>query len=139
MLDKANDGSWGKIAVWNATKLVSLNMKANKARVSAGQTLTYQLTVRNLGPAPPALQRQRRAPQEHHLCEREVLQSGDEEHRMDGDGPTEQVEDDRVHGQGERRYAAEHVITNEATLYDDISAVDRLGQSHGQVMFLPAG
>ena len=51
LLDKASDGSWGKIAVWNAKKLVSLSMKVSKTRIAAGQTLTYQLTVRNLGPA----------------------------------------------------------------------------------------
>ncbi len=49
--EKAADGSWGKLAVWNAKKLLSLSMKVSKTKIAAGQTLTYQLTVRNLGPA----------------------------------------------------------------------------------------
>jgi immune inhibitor A len=52
VLDKAKDGSWGKIAVWNATSLASLDMKVNLAKAFPGQVLTYQLKVRNLGPAP---------------------------------------------------------------------------------------
>jgi immune inhibitor A len=52
VLDKARDGSWGKIAVWNATSLAGLAVKVDKATAQAGDTLTYQLKVRNLGPAP---------------------------------------------------------------------------------------
>jgi immune inhibitor A len=52
VLDKARDGSWGKIAVWNATSLAGLEMKVDPARTRHGQVLTYQLKVRNLGPAP---------------------------------------------------------------------------------------
>jgi immune inhibitor A len=52
VLDKAKHGSWGKIAVWNATSLASLEMKVNLARARPGQTLMYQLKVRNLSPAP---------------------------------------------------------------------------------------
>ena len=52
VLDKARDGSWGKIAVWNATSLTKLGIGATPTKVSAGKTLTYTLTVRNLSPAP---------------------------------------------------------------------------------------
>ena len=52
VLDKAKDGSWGKIAVWNATSLADLAMKVNLAEAKPGQGLTYQLKVRNLSPAP---------------------------------------------------------------------------------------
>ncbi len=52
MLDKAKDGSWGKIAVWNATSLGSLEMKVNLDKASPGQELKYQLKVRNISPAP---------------------------------------------------------------------------------------
>lgn len=52
VLDKAKDGSWGKIAVWNATTLAGLSMKVNLARAFPGQILLYQLKVRNLSPAP---------------------------------------------------------------------------------------
>jgi immune inhibitor A len=52
VLDKAKDGTWGEIAVWNATTLASLEMKVDLTKASPGQTLMYQLKVRNLGPAP---------------------------------------------------------------------------------------
>lgn len=52
VLDKAQDGSWGKIAVWNATSLASLEMTANAIKVATRQVLVYQLKVQNLGPAP---------------------------------------------------------------------------------------
>jgi immune inhibitor A len=51
VLDKAKDGSWGKIAVWNATTLVDLDLKVNLTKAFPGQVLMYQLKVRNLGPA----------------------------------------------------------------------------------------
>jgi uncharacterized repeat protein (TIGR01451 family) len=52
VLDKAKDGTWGKIAVWNATSLVSLEKKVDYSQAAPGQVLTYQLKVRNLSPAP---------------------------------------------------------------------------------------
>jgi immune inhibitor A len=52
VLDKARDGSWGKIAVWNATSLVSLEMKVDPVVARPGQKLMYQLKVRNISPAP---------------------------------------------------------------------------------------
>ena len=52
VLDKARDGSWGKIAVWNATSLVSLEKRVNLAKARPGQKLMYQLKVRNMSPAP---------------------------------------------------------------------------------------
>jgi immune inhibitor A len=52
VLDKSKDGSWGKIAVWNATSLVSLEKKVDATQAIPGQLLMYQLKVRNLSPAP---------------------------------------------------------------------------------------
>ena len=52
VLDKAKDGTWGKIAVWNATSLAGLEMKVNLANAFPGQILMYHLKVRNLSPAP---------------------------------------------------------------------------------------
>ncbi len=52
VLDKAKDGSWGKIAVWNATALTKLGVGATPTKVSPGATLVYTLSVRNLSPAP---------------------------------------------------------------------------------------
>jgi len=52
VLAKAKDGSWGKIAVWNATTLVKVDNMASLAQAFPGQVLMYQLKVRNLGPAP---------------------------------------------------------------------------------------
>jgi immune inhibitor A len=52
VLGKAPDGSWGRIAVWNATSLAGLQVSVNLAKASPGQKLVYQLKVRNLGPAP---------------------------------------------------------------------------------------
>jgi immune inhibitor A len=52
VLDKAKDGSWGKLAVWNATSLAGLEMKVNLAQAFPGQILMYELKVRNLSPAP---------------------------------------------------------------------------------------
>jgi uncharacterized repeat protein (TIGR01451 family) len=52
VLDKAKNGSWGKIAVWNATSLAGLEMKVDLAAAFPGQMLMYQLKVRNLSPAP---------------------------------------------------------------------------------------
>ncbi len=51
VLDKALNGSWGKIVVWNAKSLGSLEMKVNLAEVKAGQTLKFQVTVKNISPA----------------------------------------------------------------------------------------
>jgi uncharacterized repeat protein (TIGR01451 family) len=51
VLDKAKNGSWGEIAVWNATSLVNLEMKVNMAKAFPGQGLMYQLKVRNISPA----------------------------------------------------------------------------------------
>ena len=50
--DKARDGSWGKITVWNATSLGNLTMKVDQDKASPGDTLKYQLKVRNISPAP---------------------------------------------------------------------------------------
>jgi immune inhibitor A len=52
VLDKAKDGSWGKIAVWNATSLADLEMKVNREKAYGGNILMYQLKVRNVSPAP---------------------------------------------------------------------------------------
>jgi immune inhibitor A len=51
VLSKASNGSWGRIAVWNATTLAKVRVAVDKSKASVGQTLKYTLTVRNLGPA----------------------------------------------------------------------------------------
>ncbi len=51
VLEKALNGSWGKIVVWNAKSLGSLEMKVNLAEVTAGKTLKYQIKVKNTSPA----------------------------------------------------------------------------------------
>ena len=51
VLDKDKRGSWGKIAVWNATTLVKLGMHVNLAKAHDHQVLVYQLKVRNVSPA----------------------------------------------------------------------------------------
>ena len=51
VLDKARDGSWGRIAVWNATTLAKLGMNVDLAKARHGQKLVYQLRVRNVSPA----------------------------------------------------------------------------------------
>jgi uncharacterized repeat protein (TIGR01451 family) len=52
VLNQAKNGTWGRIAVWNATSLASLEMTVNLAKARPGQTLMYRLEVRNLSPAP---------------------------------------------------------------------------------------
>jgi immune inhibitor A len=52
VLNKAKNGSWGNIAVWNATTLVDLSMKVDLAKAYPGQVLKYQLKVKNTSPAP---------------------------------------------------------------------------------------
>ena len=51
VLDKAKSGSWGKIAVWNATTLAKVTLTVDPAKARRGQALKYVLKVRNLGPA----------------------------------------------------------------------------------------
>jgi immune inhibitor A len=51
VLDKDKHGSWGKIAVWNATTLVKLGMHVGWAKSHQRQTLVYELKVRNVSPA----------------------------------------------------------------------------------------
>jgi len=51
VVDKAKDGTWGKIAVWNSPALLKANVKVNKAQARPGQMLTYMVTLRNTTPA----------------------------------------------------------------------------------------
>jgi immune inhibitor A len=50
VVDKAKDGSWGKIAVWNSPALTTLEKKVNRSKSFAGNILMYQLKVKNLTP-----------------------------------------------------------------------------------------
>ena len=52
VLDKAQNGSWGKIAVWNALSLGDLQMNASKAKAYPGQMVKYQIKIKNTSPAP---------------------------------------------------------------------------------------
>ena len=51
ILQKAHDGSWGRIAFWNAQSLADLSMRASLAKAKPGQLVEYDLRVKNLGPA----------------------------------------------------------------------------------------
>jgi len=50
VVDKAEDGTWGKIAVWNSPAVTTLEKKVNREKAYAGNILMYQLKVRNLTP-----------------------------------------------------------------------------------------
>jgi immune inhibitor A len=50
VVDKAADGSYGKIAVWNSTALEAASVTANPTSVKAGGTVTLQVKVRNITP-----------------------------------------------------------------------------------------
>jgi immune inhibitor A len=52
VLDKAKNGSWGKIAVWNALSLGTLEVKPDHQNVYGGQKLIYKIKVKNTSPAP---------------------------------------------------------------------------------------
>ena len=51
VIEDAKDGSWGRIAVWNATTLAKLGMHVSLTKVHQGQRLEYRLLVRNVSPA----------------------------------------------------------------------------------------
>jgi immune inhibitor A len=51
VLSKATNGSWGKIAVWNATTLAKVKVVADRSKAAPGQLIKYTVTVRNPGPA----------------------------------------------------------------------------------------
>jgi immune inhibitor A len=53
VVNQAKDGKWGEVRVWNSSAaLTSLEKKVNKKTAYAGNTLEYQLKVKNLTPAP---------------------------------------------------------------------------------------
>jgi immune inhibitor A len=47
VVQKAKDGSWGQIAVWNSEGLTKLEVKVNLKEVFPGKTLVYQFKVKN--------------------------------------------------------------------------------------------
>jgi uncharacterized repeat protein (TIGR01451 family) len=49
--DKAHDGSWGMIKVWNSSDLLSLDKRVSSSKAEPGSLLTYTLKVHNLTPA----------------------------------------------------------------------------------------
>jgi immune inhibitor A len=51
VLGQARNGSWGTIAVWNATSLGKLSLRADRATVGPCKTIVYRLTVTNVSPA----------------------------------------------------------------------------------------
>lgn len=51
VLSKAKNGSWGKLAVWNATTLAKVKVVRDKAKVAPKGLIRYTVTVRNPGPA----------------------------------------------------------------------------------------
>jgi uncharacterized repeat protein (TIGR01451 family) len=50
VVDKAKDGSSGKIVVWNAKALESVSIEPNKTTVAAGATVRLQVVVKNTTP-----------------------------------------------------------------------------------------
>lgn len=52
VLSKATNGTWGKIAVWNARSLGKVTLKAYPTSVKRGGLVKYTLTITNRGPAP---------------------------------------------------------------------------------------
>jgi immune inhibitor A len=51
VVDKAKDGTWGKIAVWNSPALFKADVKVDKTQARPGQLLTYMVMLRNTTPA----------------------------------------------------------------------------------------
>ena len=49
--DKAHDGTWGMIKVWNSPTLLSLDKQVSRSKAEPGSLLTYMLKVHNLTPA----------------------------------------------------------------------------------------
>lgn len=49
---QADDGSWGKIAVWNSPALLDLEKQVSRTAIPAGRILLYSLVVENLTPVP---------------------------------------------------------------------------------------
>jgi uncharacterized repeat protein (TIGR01451 family) len=50
VVDKAKDGSWGLIKMWNSPALVQVTNTANKAEAKAGTPLKYTIKIKNLTP-----------------------------------------------------------------------------------------
>ncbi len=50
--DKARDGTWGIIKVWNSPALLSLDKRVSRSKAEPGSLLTYTIKVQNLTPAP---------------------------------------------------------------------------------------
>jgi immune inhibitor A len=52
LVDQAEDGTWGKVVVWNSPAVTTLEKTVNREQAYAGNILMYQLKVRNLTPLP---------------------------------------------------------------------------------------
>jgi uncharacterized repeat protein (TIGR01451 family) len=50
IVDKATDGSWGMIKMWNSPALVNVTKTVNKTEAPAGTVLKYTIKVKNLSP-----------------------------------------------------------------------------------------
>jgi immune inhibitor A len=50
LVDEAEDGTWGKVVVWNSPVVTTLEMKVNRDKAYAGNIVMYQLKVRNMSP-----------------------------------------------------------------------------------------
>ncbi len=72
VLDKAKDGSWGKIAVWNATSLVGLEMKVDPAKAIPGQIADVPAQGAEPQSRPAAFHGQRPDPCEYHVLQRQA-------------------------------------------------------------------
>ena len=118
MLDKAKDGSWGTIAFWNAKQLGDLSMNATQSQGLLGKTITYTLTVKNIGPAPQPFTLTDAIP-EGTTFVRGLLQRLHQEHRVEGHGPAHATKTFIFTVKVNPGTPAGTKITNKRTLGDD--------------------
>jgi immune inhibitor A len=50
LVDQAEDGTWGKVVVWNSNAVTTLEKTVNREQAYTGSILEYQLKVQNLTP-----------------------------------------------------------------------------------------
>ena len=121
VLDKARDGTWGKIAFWNASSLTGLRMKVEAPRAKHGHQLWYELKVRNLGPAPQPFTVVDPIPANTTYLWGGSYDAATASVQWTGTVHPHQTKVLHVLVTVNRRTPSGTVITNDATLYDDAS------------------
>ena len=129
VLDKAKDGSWGKIAVWNATSLASLKMDVSLAKAAPGQQLVYVLTVKNLGPAPQPFMVKDPIPANTTYANGKHYNSATNAIEWSGTINPNQTMVSTFAVKVNAGTASGTVITNQATLYDDANGSSASAQT----------